>query len=40
MTGALLAATVVVPGSVTALADGVSGPVAAGGRGGWWVCCC
>ncbi len=29
MTGALLAATVVVPGSVTALADRVSGPVAA-----------
>ncbi len=29
MTGALLAATVVVPGSVAALADRVSGPVAA-----------
>lgn len=29
MTGALMAATVVVPGSVTALADRVSGPVAA-----------
>ena len=29
MTGALLAATVVVPRSVTALADRVSGPVAA-----------
>ncbi len=29
MTAALMAATVVVPGSVTALADRVSGPVAA-----------